>query len=319
MLFSHIFLILEVANRSVNNDSEKNSSTLSDWTPFFELGTTDDILFPPSQKTSDAQYGASNNSPWALSAVPSDVAFTAMEASGNVSVAASANTIFPVDVSRSGHGFCLPKCGRFPSMIQPQQQRQQQLLVASTTTAVSLFNKLLENQSLEDASLKETAIPKQQPQSVAVPIRESTHFKPIRSESMEDAYYLKPGFDEFSAVIENMEDYYIFQHNDTGIAAALATSTDAAAGQATSAMTKEKLNGDHQKRSFSLKFRATNPDKVCQTEDREFDFEAYRRLSECEENKGDANALLDNQWYSQEFEIWAYQPTEQRNNLTTSR
>lgn len=282
----------------------KNASPSSDWASFFDLGAADEMLFPATQKMCDAQYGNDNSSPWAAPAAHSEFSFDAMDDSCNVDTVSSAGILLPVDVSRlasgGGVGFCLPKC---VSSVTQQQQRQQQFLMPPATTAAGVFNKLLETQATEGTVPNENPNPKQQPQSVAVPIRENTHFRPIRSESMEDAYYLKPGFDEVSAAIENIEGYHVYQHKDESGAAVITASVQQA--------TATKNNGGQQKRSLALKFRAAKPDKMCQTE------ESSQDLAGGEEGTADVTTLLDR--YRQEFEIWAFQPSEMRNCMNMSR
>lgn len=276
------------------------------------------MLFTASQQQKfDGQYGNGNGSPWNATMAKSEFSFDTVDdmdtTRGNIDLATSTGILLPLDISQTTPGevgFCLPRCGRLPVVAQQQQQQQRQpqpqLLAPPTNAAIGLFNKILENQAVGGAEFSDNVVPKKQPQSVAVPIKDSTHFQPIRSESMEDAYFLKPGFDEFCEAIENIEDYYVYQHDCSG---ASDTIVQAATAQAVSTDVKEKKG--EPRRSLTLKFRAAKPDKMCQTE--EFGADLLQDLAESDENAADVTTLLER--YRQEFEIWAFQPAEIRNRL----
>lgn len=134
--------------------------------------------------------------------------------------------------------------------------------------------------------------------AVTVPISPDTHFVPIRSESMEDAYYPKPGFDEpppFQAYLDET-DYYVYLEPDSKDKAVknntqvnykksndqLPKTIYAAnfkqqpslhqpvAARSKNFTTTSLKPGSSLFRSLPLKFRASKPEKMVQTEEKYF-------------------------------------------------
>lgn len=191
------------------------------------------------------------------------------------------------------------------SEIQLQQQQQQQLS-SNHSSFVNLNNAVGDAVQLNIQPQQQTAS-----QTVAVPISPNTHFVPIRSESMEDAYYPKPGFDESFAALVDEGEYYVYRDCDIGRAATKMMNfnnsqqfdccNESSERNNQLKTVNNKTNSASVRHSLPLKFKASLPVKMVQTE-----------------NENNTNCLDDARSLEAEFEIWACKPISISGNFLSS-